>query len=113
VCRNVALTVENSQSAFTARYGAGETITVPVAHHDGNFQADAATLDRLEGEGRIAFRYAGAVNGSARDIAGILNEAGNVLGMMPHPERAVESAHGRTDGRRLFEGLIEAVGQPA
>ena len=70
----------------------------------------AETLDRLEGEGRIAFRYADEVNGSARDIAGIVNEAGNVLGMMPHPERMVEQAHGGTDGRRLFEGLLEAVG---
>jgi phosphoribosylformylglycinamidine synthase I len=112
VCRDVALTVENSQSAFTARYEAGEEIVVPVAHHDGNYQADEATLDRLEGEGRIAFRYAGEVNGSARNIAGILNEAGNVLGLMPHPERAVEAAHGLGDGRRLFEGLLEAVGQP-
>ena len=113
VCRDVALKVENSQSAFTARYDAGEEIVIPVAHHDGNFQADVATLDRLEGEGRVAFRYAGEVNGSARNIAGILNEAGNVLGMMPHPERAVEDAHGLTDGRRLFEGLLEMVGQPA
>ena len=85
------------------------TITFPVAHHDGNYQADAATLDRLEGEGRVAFRYAEPVNGSARQIAGILNEAGNVLGLMPHPERAIEPAHGGTDGRRLFEGLLEAV----
>ncbi len=113
VCRDVILKVENSQSAFTARYDADEEIVIPLAHHDGNYQADAETLDRLEGEGRVAFRYAGAVNGSARNIAGILNEAGNVLGMMPHPERAVEAAHGLTDGRRLFEGLLEAVGQPA
>jgi phosphoribosylformylglycinamidine synthase len=113
VCRDVPLIVENSQSAFTSRYEAGEQLCFPVAHHDGNFQADAETLDRLEGEGRIAFRYADSVNGSARNIAGILNQAGNVLGMMPHPERAVEPAHGRTDGRRLFEGLIEAVSQPA
>jgi phosphoribosylformylglycinamidine synthase len=110
VCRDVTLRVENSQSIFTARYDSDEEITIPVAHHDGNYQADAATLDRLEGEGRIAFRYAGAVNGSARDIAGIVNEAGNVLGMMPHPERMVEAAHGGTDGRRLFEGLLETVG---
>jgi phosphoribosylformylglycinamidine synthase len=110
VCRDVPLRVENSQTAFTSRYGAGEAITIPVAHHDGNYQADEATLDRLEGEGRIAFRYAGACNGSARDIAGIVSEAGNVLGMMPHPERMIEPAHGRTDGRRLFEGLLEAVG---
>jgi phosphoribosylformylglycinamidine synthase I len=109
VCREVALRVENSQSAFTARYAAGEEIALPVAHHDGNYQADEGVLDRLEGEGRIAFRYTGAVNGSARGIAGILNDAGNVLGMMPHPERMVEPAHGGEDGRRLFEGLFEAV----
>ena len=109
VCRPVALTVESSQSLFTAGYRAGETVTFPVAHHDGNYQADAETLDRLEGEGRVAFRYGEAVNGSARDIAGIINDAGNVLGMMPHPERAVEPAHGNLDGRRLFEGLLEAV----
>jgi phosphoribosylformylglycinamidine synthase I len=109
VCRDVALTVENSQSTFTARYDAGETIHLPVAHHDGNFTADGETLDRLEGEGRVAFRYAESVNGSARDIAGILNDAGNVLGMMPHPERVIEAAHGKTDGRRLFEGLLETV----
>ena len=110
VCRDVALRVENSQSAFTARYDAGEEIVVPVAHHDGNYQADSETLDRLEGEGRIAFRYADEVNGSARGIAGIISEAGNVLGMMPHPERMVEPAHGGSDGRRLFEGLLEALG---
>jgi phosphoribosylformylglycinamidine synthase subunit PurQ / glutaminase len=109
VCRDVGLRVENSQSAFTAGYDAGEEILLPVAHHDGNYQADEATLDRLDGEGRVAFRYVGEVNGSARNIAGILNEAGNVLGMMPHPERAVEAAHGLTDGRRLFEGLLETV----
>jgi phosphoribosylformylglycinamidine synthase len=110
VCRDVALRVENARSAFTNRYQEGEEILIPVAHHDGNYQADAETLDRLEGEGRIAFRYTGECNGAARDIAGIVNAAGNVLGMMPHPERAVEPAHGRTDGRRLFEGLLETVG---
>lgn len=109
VCRTVGLKVENSQSIFTARYQVGEELAVPVAHHDGNFQADAETLDRLEGDGRVAFRYSGAVNGSARDIAGIINSNGNVLGMMPHPERVIEAAHGGTDGRRLFEGLLEAV----
>ncbi|MBA2466297.1 MAG: phosphoribosylformylglycinamidine synthase subunit PurQ [Sphingomonas sp.] len=109
VCRPVALTVENSQSLFTAAYRADETITLPVAHHDGNYQADEATLDRLEGEGRVALRYAESVNGSARSIAGILNDSGNVLGLMPHPERAFEAAHGGTDGRRMFEGLLEAV----
>jgi phosphoribosylformylglycinamidine synthase len=110
ICRDVALTVENAQSAFTSRYDAGETITIPVAHHDGNYFADDEMLNRLEGEGRVAFRYAEACNGSARNIAGILNAQGNVLGMMPHPERMVEAAHGGTDGRRLFEGLLETVG---
>ena len=110
VCRDVDLKVENSQSAFTSRYHAGEAIVIPVAHHDGNYSADADTLDRLEGEGRVAFRYDCAVNGSARNIAGIVNEAGNVLGMMPHPERMIEPAHGRSDGRRLFEGLLESIG---
>jgi phosphoribosylformylglycinamidine synthase len=109
VCRPVGLKVENSQSLFTSQYDAGEDIVIPVAHHDGNFQADASTLDRLEGEGRVAFRYTEEVNGSARNIAGILNDAGNVLGMMPHPERALEPAHGNTDGRRVFEGLLETV----
>ena len=113
VCRDVTLKVENRQSAFTSRYEAQEEIRVPVAHHDGNYTADAATLDRLEGEGRIAFRYAGEVNGSARDIAGIINDKGNVLGMMPHPERMIEPAHGGTDGRRLFEGLVKSVSEAA
>ena len=107
VCRPVRLTVENSQSLFTSQYDSGEQIVIPVAHHDGNYQADLDTLDRLEGGGRVAFRYAEEVNGSARNIAGILNETGNVLGMMPHPERMIEPAHGGTDGRRLFEGLVE------
>ena len=110
VCRDVHLKVENSQSAFTSRYEAGEEIVIPVAHHDGNYTADPETLDRIEGEGRVAFRYSGEVNGAARDIAGVVNEAGNVLGMMPHPERMIEPAHGGTDGRRLFEGIIEAIG---
>ncbi|MCX8474826.1 MAG: phosphoribosylformylglycinamidine synthase subunit PurQ [Sphingomonas sp.] len=109
VCRDVALTVDNSQSIFTSGYGSGETITFPVAHHDGNYFADAETLDRIEGEGRVAFRYAEDVNGSARNIAGLLNASGNVIGMMPHPERRIEAAHGGLDGRRMFEGLLEAV----
>ena len=109
VCRDVPLTVDNSQSIFTSAYRSGEAITIPVAHHDGNYFADAETLDRIEGEGRVAFRYAADINGSARNIAGVLNKAGNVLGMMPHPERRIEAAHGGTDGRRLFEGLLEAV----
>ena len=109
VCKPVPLRVENSQSLFTSQYDAGEAITFPVAHHDGNYQADRETLDRLEGEGRVAFRYLENINGSSRDIAGILNDSGNVLGLMPHPERVVEPAHGGTDGRRLFEGLLETV----
>jgi phosphoribosylformylglycinamidine synthase len=109
VCRDVELEVANAATVFTGRYGPGERVVFPVAHHDGNYFADDDTLDRLEGEGRIAFRYTAPVNGSARHIAGILNERGNVLGLMPHPERVVEPAHGRTDGARLFEGLLEAV----
>jgi phosphoribosylformylglycinamidine synthase subunit PurQ / glutaminase len=105
VCRDVGLTVENSQSAFTSGYEQGQAIRVPVAHHDGNYFADDATLDRLEGEGRVVFRYSEAVNGSARNIAGVMNDAGNVLGMMPHPERVIEPAHGGTDGLALVEAL--------
>lgn len=106
VCRDVALEVVATDSAFTRAFTPGERITIPVAHHDGNYQADADTLDRLEQQGRVALRYLEDVNGSARSIAGILNEQRNVLGLMPHPERCVEPAHGNTDGRRLFEGLL-------
>ena len=109
VCRPVPLRVENSQSLFTSQYDSAEEVVFPVAHHDGNYQADEATLDRLEGEGRVAFRYLDECNGSARRIPGILNDLGNVLGLMPHPERVIEPAHGGTDGRRLFEGLLETV----
>ena len=110
VCRDVPLTVGDTRSPFTAGYAPGRTITLPVAHHDGNYTADAETLDRLEGEGRVAFRYAAAVNGSARGIAGVLDAGGNVLGMMPHPERRIDAAaHGGDDGRRLFEGLLALV----
>jgi phosphoribosylformylglycinamidine synthase len=109
VCRTVPLRVENSQSLFTSHYEAGQEIMIPVAHHDGNYFADAATLDRLEGDGRVAFRYCDEVNGSIRDIAGILNESGNVLGMMPHPERAIEAAQGGSDGRALFESVVKAL----
>jgi phosphoribosylformylglycinamidine synthase subunit PurQ / glutaminase len=108
VCRDVPLTVTNTQSAFTGLYQAGEAVSFPVAHHDGNYFAEGETLARIEGEGRVAFRYAAPVNGSANDIAGLLNNAGNVLGMMPHPERMIEPAHGGSDGRRLFEALIGA-----
>ena len=109
VCREVKLKVENTQSLFTAGYNAGQEIVIPVAHHDGNYFADSETLDRLEGEGRVAFRYAESVNGSARDIAGVLNAAGNVLGMMPHPERVIEPAQGGTDGRALFESAVRGL----
>jgi len=113
VCRDVRLTVENCQPLFTAGYFKGQTITIPVAHHDGNYFADDATLDRLEGEGRVAFRYAEQVNGSQRNIAGVLNAAGNVLGMMPHPERMIEAAQGGADGRRLFESVLDGLGVSA
>ncbi len=109
ICRTAALKVENADSLFTSYYQQGQSIDIPVAHHDGNYFADDATLDRLEGDGRVAFRYADAINGSQRAIAGVLNAAGNVLGMMPHPERAVEDAHGNTDGRALFEGVLNAL----
>ena len=109
ICRTVELIVENNQTLFTSGYDAGEFIRIPVAHHDGNYFADDATLDRLEGEGRVAFRYAEACNGSQRDIAGVLNASGNVLGMMPHPERAIEDALGSSDGRRLFESAVGAL----
>jgi phosphoribosylformylglycinamidine synthase len=109
VCRTVPLEVENSQSLFTAGYEQGETIHLPVAHHDGNYFADEATLDRLEGEGRVAFRYGENCNGSQRAIAGVLNAAGNVLGMMPHPERAIEPELGGSDGRVLFESAVEGL----
>jgi phosphoribosylformylglycinamidine synthase I len=109
VCREVALRVENTRSVFTSGYETGQILHIPVAHHDGNYFADDATLDRLENEGRVAFRYAEEVNGSARDIAGVLNDAGNVLGMMPHPERAIEAAHGGTDGAALFLSAVKAL----
>jgi len=109
VCRDVVLEVGTADSPFTRVFQAGERITIPVAHHDGNYQADEATLERLEQQGQVAFRYAEEVNGSARGIAGVLNEGRNVLGLMPHPERMVEPAHGGTDGRRLFESLLAVL----
>jgi phosphoribosylformylglycinamidine synthase subunit PurQ / glutaminase len=118
VCRNVGLKVETSQSLFTSGYAAGQTLSIPVAHHDGNYFADEATLDRLEERGQIAFRYCDSAgqltpeanpNGSARAIAGVFNESKNVLGLMPHPENAVEALHGSTDGRAMFKGMVEAL----
>ena len=109
VCQPVALSVEETQSAFTRKYDKGQTVTLPVAHGEGNYYADDETLNRLEGEGRVMFRYQDNPNGSARDIAGILNEKRNVLGLMPHPERVVDPVTGGSDGRKLFESLIEAL----
>ena len=109
ICRPERLRVATTQSDFTAAYSAGQEIVVPVAHHDGNYTADAATLERLAAEDRIAFTYLDNPNGSARDIAGILSENRRVLGMMPHPERAVDPAHGGSDGRPLFESLVGAL----
>lgn len=108
VCRDVKLEVANAATRFTSAYDEGEIIRCPVAHHDGNYFADDTALERLTDEGRIVFRYAEGTNpnGAARDIAGIVNEAGNVLGMMPHPENLVEPEHGGTDGRRIFESAL-------
>lgn len=109
ICKPVDLTVVTSDSAFTRGYGSGDTITVPVAHHDGNYYADAATLDRLEAEDRIALTYARNPNGSVRDIAGILSENRRVLGLMPHPERMAEPLHGGSDGAAMFAGLVQEL----
>ncbi len=108
VCREVKLEVANANTAFTRGYAPGQIIRCPVAHADGNYFADADTLARLEGEGQVVFRYAEGTNpnGSVNDIAGIVNAAGNVLGLMPHPEDLIETAHGGTDGRALFEGTL-------
>ncbi|MCT4608134.1 MAG: phosphoribosylformylglycinamidine synthase subunit PurQ [Pelagimonas sp.] len=109
ICRTIGLKVENGNSLYTTGYGAGTELALPIAHHDGNYFADDETLNRLEGEGRVAFRYTDNPNGSARDIAGILSPNARVLGMMPHPERASESAHGNEDGARLFAHLTDAL----
>lgn len=108
-CRPQRLEVA-ANSPFTSGYGAQREVVFPIAHHDGNYIADAAVLDRLEGEGRIAFRYSDNPNGSARDIAGVLSDNSRVLGLMPHPERAVGGHEGGSDGRKLFESLLSAVG---
>ncbi len=109
VCREVELEVTNAQTAFTRHYAPGEVIRCPVAHHDGNYFAAEDTLKRLEDNGQIVFRYANGTNpnGSIRDIAGIVNEQGNVLGMMPHPENLIEDAHGGSDGRPLFSAALD------
>lgn len=119
ICRDVHLRVENASSVFTAGYRTGDIVRIPIAHQDGNYHADTDTLDRLEGEGRIAFRYCAAdgamgdeanPNGSARDIAGVFNQERNVLGLMPHPERLADPLLGGTDGKAMFDGLVVALG---
>jgi phosphoribosylformylglycinamidine synthase subunit PurQ / glutaminase len=110
-CRPVGMRVEESQSAFTRKYEAGQTVHFPVAHGEGNYFADEETLNRLEGEGRVVFRYLDGdnPNGSIRNIAGIINEKRNVMGLMPHPERVVDPLLGGTDGIPLFKSLIETL----
>jgi phosphoribosylformylglycinamidine synthase I len=122
LCKDVFLRVERSDTAFSRGYNAGQVLRVPVAHGEGNYVADAETIARLEGEGRVLYRYvapdgapdpAWNINGATNAIAGILNERGNVLGMMPHPENHVEAAMGCTDGRGLFAGLVDHVARAA
>ncbi len=108
-CKNVPLAVTNGNTAFTRAYREARETEIPIAHGDGRFVADEDTLDRLENEGRVVFRYLVNPNGSARDIAGIVNECGNVMGMMPHPERASDPALGRTGGAAVFQSLLEAA----
>ncbi len=117
VCREVSLRVENATTRFTQNYKTGQVLTIPVAHHDGNYFADAETLKRLEANGQVAFRYCDAVgaitpaanpNGSLGNIAGVFNDQKTILGMMPHPERHAESVLGGVDGRAMFEGLLAA-----
>ena len=110
VCGQRTLRVDGTDSPFTRGYQAGQYVRFPVAHHDGNYAADEETLDRLEGEGRVAFRYVEDVNGSARRIAGVLSEERNVLGLMPHPERVISPLLGGEDGAAFFRGLVEAIG---
>ncbi len=118
ICKDVLLKVERNDTRFTRAYELGEVVRFPVAHKDGSYFADEDTLDRLEGENRVAFRYceaSGAVseaanpNGSRRNIAGIYNETGTVLGMMPHPERLIDPALSGTDGKKMFASLVEAL----
>ncbi|WP_127109805.1 phosphoribosylformylglycinamidine synthase subunit PurQ [Pararhodobacter zhoushanensis] len=109
ICKPVELRVTTTDSAFTRGYSLGDTAVIPVAHHDGNYQADPETLLRLSGEDRVAFRYAQNINGSMDSIAGILSENRRVLGLMPHPERAISSEHGGTDGMAMFDGLMGAL----
>ncbi|MBJ7533024.1 phosphoribosylformylglycinamidine synthase subunit PurQ [Rhodomicrobium vannielii ATCC 17100] len=115
ICRDVDLTVERADTAFTNAYTQGERVTIPIAHKDGSYFADDETLDRIEGEGQVVFRYAtaeggsGNPNGSRRDIAGLIDRTGRIMGLMPHPERAADAALGGIDGRRLFESLTRTL----
>lgn len=109
VCKNLDLEVKTANSDFTSGYEAGQGITIPVAHHDGNYNAEQDTLARLAGEDRIAFTYQDNPNGSVNDIAGILSDNRRVLGMMPHPERRVEDVQGGTDGLAMFTSLTNAL----
>ncbi|WP_410218660.1 phosphoribosylformylglycinamidine synthase subunit PurQ [Paracoccus sp. (in: a-proteobacteria)] len=109
LCKPAALRVATSDSAFTTGYKAGQMISVPVAHHDGNYQIEDEGLARLKDQDRIAFTYGPGINGSVGDIAGVLSENRRVLGMMPHPERATDPATGGTDGAALFRGLVDAL----
>ena len=118
ICRDVWLKTENTASAFTGGYAPGQVVRIPVAHHDGNYFADAETLKKVEGEGRVAFRYSDEkgrvapetnINGSQGNIAGVLNDKGNVLGLMPHPERLADAQLGGTDGRAMFDNLVRVL----
>jgi phosphoribosylformylglycinamidine synthase len=110
ICEPIRMRVETTDTIFTANYSPGQIIRVPIAHGEGRYTADEATLDELEARGRVVWRYVGVnPNGSARDIAGIVNEAGNVLGIMPHPERVVDSLVGSTDGLAIFSSLLARV----
>ena len=109
ICKDVPLAVEAAASDFLRGYSEGAQISLPVAHHDGNYQADDATLDRLEGEGLVTFRYLDNPNGAARNIAGLTSDNGRVLGLMPHPERAVDAQHGGVDGLPMFTGLLASM----
>lgn len=109
VCKPQKLKITNGNTRFTSAYGGQQEVVYPVAHHDGNYYADDATLSKLEKSGRVLFKYVDNPNGSARDIAGICNEDGNVFGMMPHPERAVDPLHGGTDGINFFKSILESI----
>ncbi|MFY0691591.1 MAG: phosphoribosylformylglycinamidine synthase subunit PurQ [Paracoccaceae bacterium] len=109
ICRAEGLRVETTDSAFTSGYAQGAEVTIPIAHHDGNYSAEPDLIARLRGENRVAFSYLDNPNGSADDIAGVLSENRRVLGMMPHPERAVDPAQGNTDGAALFTSLVGAM----